>query len=132
MRNSVSSVPMVTSALARNVQLSPQKGRLVADLIRGLPVGEAVLCLQYTQQKAGKLIAKVLNSAIANAEENHKADIDMLLVRRVEVSAGVSLSRVRFGARGRVSRITRRRSHILLELGEIDSKHKNKKRKKGL
>ena len=118
---------LVTSAKARNVQLSPQKGRLVADLIRGLPVEEALLCLQFSRQKAGRLIAKVLNSAIANAEENHKADIDALCVRRIEVSDGMCLKRVHFSARGRISRIDRRHSHILLELGEIRSLRRGSK-----
>lgn len=120
----------IARALAKNIAISPQKARLVADLIRGLPVGEASERLQFSRQKAGQLFAKALNSAIANAEQNHNADIDALVVCRAEVSEGMSLSRARFGARGRVNRITRRRSHILLELDASRGETKRKKRKK--
>ena len=105
-------------ALARNVPLSPQKGRAVADLVRGLPVGVAMESLEFSRQKAGFLIRKVLNSAIANAEENHQSDIDALVVRRIEVSDGWKMKRVRFHARGRADHVIKRRSHILIELGE--------------
>ena len=111
-------VTKTARALAKNVMLSPQKGRLVADIIRGLPVQDALEQLQFSRKKASDLMIKVLNSAIANAEENHQADIDNLIVKRVEVSDGIHMYRAQFGARGRVNRITKRRSHILLELGE--------------
>ena len=107
-----------TRALARNVVLSPQKGRLAAALIRGLPVEAAMERLMFSRTKAAAIIKKVLNSAISNAENNDNADIDNLIVCRVEVTDGVHLNRVRFGARGRVSRIVRRRSHVLLEVRE--------------
>lgn len=105
-------------ALAKNLPISAQKGRLAADLVRGLPVAEAVERLQFSRQKAAGLLKKVLDSAIANAEENHHANIDELFVSRVEVSQGsrFNMMRVRFGARGRVGRIVRSRSHFLLEL----------------
>ena len=105
-------------ALARNVPLSPQKGRALADVVRGKPVGAAMELLQFSRQKAGFLIRKVLSSAIANAEENHQADIDTLVVRRVEVSDGLKMKRVRFHARGRADYVYKRRSHILVEIGE--------------
>jgi len=87
-------VDTTVRAFARNVPLSPQKGRMVAALIRGLPVGAAIETLQFSRQKAGFLIGKVLNSAIANAEENHQSNIDVLVVRRVEVSDGWKMKRI--------------------------------------
>ena len=105
-------------AFSRNVPMSPQKGRLVADQIRGLMIAAAMETLQFSRKKAGALIKKTLGSAIANAEENARADIDVLYVKRIEVSDGVTMKRARFGARGRVSRINKRRSHILIELAE--------------
>ncbi len=105
-------------AFSRNAPMSPQKGRLVADQIRGLAAGKAVETLQFSRKKAGALIKKVLNSAMANAEENAGADIDALYVKRIEISDGVTMKRAQFGARGRVSRINKRRSHILIELAE--------------
>lgn len=107
-----------TRALARNVMLSPQKGRLVADAIRGLPVEQAMERLRFSRKKAAGIIKKVLDSAIANAENNDNMDIDNLVICRIEVTDGVHLKRVRFGARGRVSRIRKGRSHILLEVRE--------------
>ena len=109
-------------ALSRNVSLSPQKGRLVADQIRGKMIGPALELLQFSRKKAATLIRKTLNSAVANAEENAGADIDVLYVRRIEVSDGATVKRVRFGARGRVSRINKRRSHILIELAAATNK----------
>ena len=114
----------VTRALSRNTNISPQKGRLVADQIRGMMIGPALEILQFSRKKAAEPIRKTLNSAVANAEENANADIDALYVRRIEVSDGMALRRARFGARGRVSRITKRRSHILIELAAADGRKK--------
>ncbi|MCH9704987.1 MAG: 50S ribosomal protein L22 [Proteobacteria bacterium] len=107
-----------TRALAKNASLSAQKGRLVADLIRGLPVESALERLHFSRKKAAEIIKKVLNSAIANAENNDGADIDRLMICRIEVTDGVHLKRMRFGARGRASRIVKRRCHVLLEVCE--------------
>ena len=107
-------------AVARNVPLSPQKGRLVADLIRGLPVGAAMEKLQFSRRKAGAVIRKVLSSAIANAEERRQSDIDALVVRRIEVSDGWKMKRLRFHARGRAGYVIKRRSHILVEIGDAE------------
>lgn len=110
--------------------MSPQKGRLVADQIRGLDVGQAMEILQFSRKKAGAIIKKTLGSAIANAEENAKADIDTLYVSRIEVSDGMMLKRIQFGARGRVSRINKRRSHVLIELADGTGKKKNGKKRR--
>lgn len=111
-------------ALSRNVSLSPQKGRLVADQIRGKMIGPALELLQFSRKKAATPIRKTLNSAVANAEENAGADIDALYVSRIEVSDGATLKRLRFGARGRASRIEKRRSHILIELAAKAAKRR--------
>jgi large subunit ribosomal protein L22 len=107
----------VARAVVKNAQLSPQKGRAVANMVRGLSAGDAALRLRHIPQKGGKLIGKALNSAIANAEENHNADIDALRIFRIQVLDGMGFARIRFGARGRANRIVRRRSHIVVELG---------------
>lgn len=109
-------------ALTRNVPMSPQKGRLVADQIRGKMIGAALELLQFSRKKAAALIRKTLNSAVANAENNANADIDVLYVSRIEIGDAAHLKRARFGARGRVSRIHKRRSHILIELSAAAAK----------
>lgn len=110
----------ISLARAKNLQLSPQKGRLVADLVRGLPVERAMEHLQFSRKRAAQLIKKVLNSAISNAENNDGADVDRLVISRIEVTDGVHMKRVQFGARGRVNRLTKRRCHVLLEVCEQD------------
>ena len=76
----------------------------------------ALETLEFSRQKAAGILWKTLRAAVSNAEENHAADADDLVVARVEVSDGTTLKRARFGARGRVSRIKRRRSHILVSV----------------
>ena len=106
--------PEITRSLSRNAPVSPVKGRLAADAIRGLPAQRALETLEFSRQKAAGILWKTLRAAVSNAEENHAADADDLVVSRVEVSDGTTLKRARFGARGRVSRIKRRRSHVLV------------------
>ncbi|MGI9338816.1 MAG: 50S ribosomal protein L22 [Gammaproteobacteria bacterium] len=110
--------PAVARSVVKNASLSPFKGRVVADQIRGLRVSRALDILRGSPRKAAHILGKAVNSAIANAEENHQADVDALVIRRVEVSDGITLKRVRFGARGRVCRIKKRRSHILVTLAD--------------
>lgn len=117
---------VISRALHRNASLSPQKGRLVADAVRGLRVGKALERLHFSNKKGGFLFEKLLNSAIANAEDKSQADIDELYIQRIEVSDGQHQKRVRFGARGRVSRILKQRSHLLIELGHVNSQKKRK------
>ena len=99
---------METTASLRGVRLSAQKGRLVADQVRGLPVDRALNVLTFSPQKAAKIIRKVLESAIANAEHNNAADVDELKVRRIFVERGTFLRRFRASAKGRASKIMRR------------------------
>ena len=103
---------MQVSATLRHARISPQKCRLVADLVRGQPVGEALAVLAYTPKKGARIVRKVLESAIANAEHNHEADIDELKVARVEVDAAPVMKRFHARARGRGNRIIKRLSHI--------------------
>lgn len=103
---------MNASAILRHVRVSPQKGRLVADQIRGLAVERALEILQFSPKKAAKSLKKVLESAIANAEHNEGADVDVLKVQAVHIDAGTMLKRFHARAKGRGARILKRTSHI--------------------
>lgn len=103
---------MVVSATLRHARLSPQKARLVADQLRGLPVERAIEVLSFARPKAASTLKKVLESAIANAEHNEGADVDDLHVGTVHVDQGPTFRRYRARARGRAGRITKRTSHI--------------------
>ena len=106
-----------TSASLRGVRLSSQKGRLVADLIRGLSVEKALDLLKFTPKKGARLIYKLLESAIANAEHNDGVDIDELFVKKITVERGTKLRRFAACAKGRGVRIEKPTSHIFLEVG---------------
>jgi len=105
---------MEASAKLKFVRLSPQKARLVADQIRGLPVERAVELLDFSNKKAAGVIKKVLESAIANAEHNEGADIDELKVGSVYIDQGPTYQRWRARARGRANQILKPTSHITL------------------
>ncbi len=109
---------MAVSAKARYVRISPQKARLVADQIRGLPVERALDVLSFSNKKAAHLLKKVLDSAIANAEHNEGSDIDELRVEAVMVDEGPTLKRWRARAKGRAGRILKRTSHIVVTVAE--------------
>ena len=108
---------METTAILRGVRLSAQKGRLVADLIRGKQVEQALNTLTFTQKKAAVIIKKVLESAIANAEHNDAADIDELIVKTIYVEKGMVLKRFTARAKGRGNRISKPTCHIYLTVG---------------
>ena len=103
---------MQTTAKLRHARLSAQKGRLVADQIRGLPVEQALNLLAFSKKKGAVLVKKVLESAIANAEHNEGADVDELKVSAVSVDEGPTMKRMRARAKGRGTRILKRTSHI--------------------
>ena len=109
---------MDTSAKLRYVRSSPQKVRLVADLIRGLPVGDALTLLSFNNKKAAAIVRKVLESAIANAEHNDSADVDELKVSVVQINQGPVMKRLRPRARGRADRIIKRTSHITVTVSD--------------
>jgi large subunit ribosomal protein L22 len=109
---------MDTTAKLRGVRLSPQKGRLVADLIRGKSVENALSILQFSPKRGAVIIRKVLESAIANAEHNAGADIDELKVTHVCVEKGPVLKRFAARAKGRGVRILKPSCHIFLTVGD--------------
>ena len=109
---------MHVAARLRYARISPQKCRLVADMVRGKPVGEALQTLQFTPKKAAGIVKKVLESAIANAEHNHGADIDELKVSTIEVNEAPTFRRYRARAKGRGARIIKRNSHITIRVGD--------------
>jgi large subunit ribosomal protein L22 len=109
---------METTASLRGVRISAQKGRLVADQIRGMPVDRALNTLTFSPQKAAGIIRKLLESAIANAEHNNAADVDELKVRRILVERGTFLRRFRASAKGRASRIMKPTCHIFITVGD--------------
>ena len=109
---------METSAKLRYARIAPQKCRLVADRIRGQSVAEALDILRYSPKKAAHLLRKVLESAIANAEHNHGADIDELRVSTVDIGMAPAFRRFRARAKGRGNRISKLNSHITIEVAD--------------
>jgi large subunit ribosomal protein L22 len=109
---------MNTSAKLRGVRLSAQKGRLVADLVRGKSVEQALNILQFAPQKGAVIIRKLLESAIANAEHNDGADIDELKVTHICVERGTFLRRFRAQSKGRGARINKPTCHIFVTVGD--------------
>ena len=109
---------MQTSAVLRSVRLSPQKGRLVADQVRGLEVDKALNILKFSPKKGARIIQKVVESAIANAEHNDGADIDELKITRILVEQGPVFKRFRPRAKGRASKILKPTCHIFVTVGD--------------
>ncbi len=109
---------MEVAARLRFARISPQKGRLVADQIRGLPVGKALEILSFSPKKGAAIMKKVLESAIANAEHNEGADVDDLSVKTVFVDQGPTLKRILPRDKGRANRILKRTSHITVAVGD--------------
>jgi len=109
---------MATIAKLRSARITPQKARLVADQIRGLPVDRAINILTFSNKKAAGLIKKVLESAIANAEHNDGADVDELKVKTVMVDEGPIMKRWMPRARGRANQIFKRTSHVTVVVEE--------------
>ena len=108
---------METKASLRGVHLSAQKGRLIADLIRGKKVDQALDILAFTPKKGAVIIKQVLESAIANAEHNDGADIDELKVSSIFVEKGTFMKRYSARAKGRGDRITKQTCHIYVTVG---------------
>jgi len=109
---------METTASIRGARLSAQKGRLVADLVRGKPVDKALNILTFTQKKAAGIIKKALESAIANAEHNDGADIDELRVTKIYVEQGPTQRRFMARAKGRGTRINKKTCHVFVAVGD--------------
>ncbi|MBA2711738.1 MAG: 50S ribosomal protein L22 [Tatlockia sp.] len=109
---------MEVIAKLRNAPLSAQKGRLVADMIRKMDVSKAVDVLKYTPKKGAQLMLKLLESAMANAENNNGADIDELKVGVVFVDEAATLKRISPRAKGRANRICKRTCHITIKVSD--------------
>jgi large subunit ribosomal protein L22 len=109
---------MEVSAKLKGARISAQKARLVADQVRGLPVDEALNLLAFSSKKAAHIVKKVLESAIANAENNEGADIDELKVSTIFVDEGMVMKRIRPRAKGRADQILKRTCHITVKVAE--------------
>ncbi len=109
---------MEVKAKLKYARISPQKARLVADQVRGMPVEKALETLVFSQKKAAAIVKKILDSAIANAEHNEGADIDELSITQVMVDQAPTMKRIRPRAKGRANRILKRTSHITLVVGD--------------
>jgi large subunit ribosomal protein L22 len=109
---------MKTTATLRGVRLSAQKGRLVADMVRGQPVDKALNILAFCPKKGATIVKKVLESAIANAEHNDGADVDQLKVTTIHVEKGPVLKRFHARAKGRGARVIKHTCHIFVTVGD--------------
>lgn len=109
---------METKAVAKYIRISPQKARLVADVVRGMPVGTAITTLRFMPKKAARIIRKVVESAVANADQNDAIDVDTLFVKEIQINGGPMLKRFRPRAQGRATRILKRTSHITVVVEE--------------
>ena len=108
---------METKAILKGVRLSAQKGRLVADQVRGKPVDQALNILAFSPKKGAAIIKRVLESAIANAEHNDAADIDELIVSSIMVEKGATMKRSMTRAKGRGDSISKQTCHIFVTVG---------------
>lgn len=109
---------MEAKAVARYIRISPQKARLVADLVRGKDVGSAISTLRFMPKKGADILLKVIESAVANAGQNEAIDVDTLYIKKVFIDGGPMLKRIRPRAMGRASRILKRTSHITVIVDE--------------
>ena len=109
---------MEAKALARQIRISPQKARLVADLVRGKSVESALTTLRFMPKKGARILRKVVESALANASQNEAIDVDTLYIKTIFIDGGPMLKRIRPRAQGRASRILKRSSHITVVLEE--------------
>jgi large subunit ribosomal protein L22 len=109
-----------STAHLRYLRMSPRKVRIVCDVVRGKQVEQALATLRFTPKAAAEPLAKVIRSAIANAEsKNDNLDIDRLFIQTIRVDEGPTLKRFRPRAQGRAGRIMKRTSHVVVELGEM-------------
>ena len=109
---------MEVAARLKGAQISAQKVRLVADQVRGMRVEEALGLLEFSTKKAAHIVKKVLDSAIANAENNEGADVDELKVSSIFVDEGMTMKRIRPRAKGRADRISKRTCHITVKVSD--------------
>jgi len=113
--------PRGAVARARYVRMSPTKVRRVVDLVRGMPVGQAASVLEFAEMKAARPVAKVVASAVANAENNVDLDPTSLVISTITVDEGPTMKRFQPRAQGRAYRIRKRTSHIYVEVTEVSA-----------
>ena len=109
---------METRAVAKYIRISPQKARLVADVVRGMDVDAAITTLRFMPKKAAKILRKVVESAVANADQAETIDVDTLYIKSILIDGGPMLKRFRPRAMGRATRILKRTSHITVVVDE--------------
>ena len=109
---------MEARAVARYIRISPRKVRLIMDDIRGKKIEEALNQLSFAPQKGAFILRKLINSAVANAEQNFEMDVDRLYIKRIYADEGPTLKRFRPRAMGRATRIRKRTSHLTVVLDE--------------
>jgi large subunit ribosomal protein L22 len=109
---------MEVAAKLKGARISAQKARLIADQVRGMPVEEALNLLEFSPKKAAHIVKKVLDSAIANAENNEGADVDELKISSIYVDEGMTMKRLRPRAKGRADRILKRSCHITVKVAD--------------
>ncbi|MCB1694970.1 MAG: 50S ribosomal protein L22 [Pseudomonadales bacterium] len=109
---------MEVAARLKGARISAQKARLVADQVRGKPVEEALSLLEFSPKKAAHIVKKILDSAIANAENNEGADVDELKISSIFVDEGMTMKRLRPRAKGRADRIFKRSCHITVKVAD--------------
>ena len=111
---------MQVSAIAKRLQISPQKVRLVADQVRGKHVADALDILNFSTKKGAVLVKKTVESAIANAEHNEGVDVDDLRISEIYVNEGTTMKRIRPRAKGRADRILKRSCHITVTVSDTE------------
>jgi large subunit ribosomal protein L22 len=109
---------MEAKAVGKYIRISPQKARLVADVVRGMGVDQAITTLRFMPKKGAGIIKKVIESAVANATQEDQADVDNLYVKKIIIDGGPSLKRISPRAQGRATGIIKRTSHITVVLDE--------------
>jgi large subunit ribosomal protein L22 len=109
---------MEAKAVGKYIRISPQKARLVADVVRGMGVGQAITTLRFMPKKGAAIIKKVVESAVANATQDEQTDVDKLYVKKIIIDGGPSLKRISPRAQGRATGIIKRSSHITVVLDE--------------
>lgn len=111
---------MEARAVGKYIRISPQKARLVADVVRGMNVDRAITTLRFMPKKGAMILRKVIESAVANATQDDQTDVDNLFIKKITIDGGPSLKRIRPRAQGRATRIIKRTSHITVVLEEME------------
>jgi len=110
---------MEARAVGKYIRISPQKARIVADVVRGMNVDQAITTLKFMSKKGAGILRKVVESAVANAAQDEQLDVDSLFIKKIFIDGGPSLKRIRPRAMGRATRIIKRTSHITVILDEM-------------